>query len=173
MNTRPESGFVTALGWTFVVLGSLLVCIALIQNLFFAMFAEFQADVASWEVFPPSARWLVANMQPLLLTNLGLGVATIAASIGLLRRQEWGRALFIALMAIGVAWNLAVAWLQFDFTSAVQARVLAESGRDAGLDALILVVRIASFGFAALFCWLFGWIGYRLLQPDVAAEFQR
>lgn len=173
MNAQPQSGFVTAVGWTFVVLGTLLLCIAVVQNLLFAAFAPFQADIASWEVFPPSARWVLVNLRWMLLANLALGVVTIAASIGLVRRREWARVVFVALMALGVAWNLGVAWLQYDFTSALQARVMATNPTDAGFSAFIILIRVLSFGFAATFCGLFGWIGYRLLQPDVGAEFRR
>ena len=173
MNAQPQSAFVTAVGWSFVVLGTLLLCIAVVQNLLFAAFAPFQADIASWEVFPPSARWVLVNLRWMLLANLALGVVTIAASIGLVQRREWARVVFVALMALGVAWNLGVAWLQYDFTSAVQAEAAASNPADTGFFAFILVIRVLSFGFATVFCCLFGWIGYRLLQPDVAAEFQR
>ena len=85
----------------------------------------------------------------------------------MLRRLEWARKLFIALLVLGIASNVAVFFLQEHMTAMV-----AGSG-DATVDALLRTTRIMMGGLLVVLSVLLGWLAKRLMAPEIVAEFRR
>jgi hypothetical protein len=97
---------------------------------------------------------------------------TLASSIGLLRRMNWARWVFVGLMALGIVWNVGGLVLQFGMFSSMQDRFVTAPGMP-NMRPFFIAVAVVSVVFALAFSGLFGWIAARLLSSAVAAEFRR
>ncbi len=117
----------------------------------------------------PSA-FIARHIGTLFLCLLLLAVVTLTAAIALLKRRNWGRRLFVALMGLVIVWNIASLLLQQRPASEPSARAgagaLARQDFAGGLDVFSLVLAVA----LSLLC---GWIAWRLCRPGVAAEFRQ
>ena len=172
MDNEPRSSMVTVTGWLFAVLSAGYFLLALTQNLLFSatrMPAFTPENVAQ---LPPALVWMLAHVRELVLANLVLSALSLLASIGLLLRKEWGRLLFIAMMVVGVAWNIAVIVLQFQFASAFEAEVARSSvPGETGFATFFFIMKAMVLLFCSAFGAVFGWIAWRLAQPDIRREF--
>jgi hypothetical protein len=108
-----RSLFVTFTGWLFLLLGAAASVFALLQN----------AAVDSLLVAAP-VPWVVEALPVAMRAALVLSLALFACSIGLLRRQDWARRLFIVLMGLTLAVNLAGLGLQHVLLQALVDRTL-------------------------------------------------
>jgi len=95
---------------------------------------------------------------------------TLVASIGLLRRLNWGRLLFIALLVLSIVWQVAGLALQQAIFSMLPA-VPPEAGAPP-VEQFLHVMRVAGVVLTLAFAVLFGWIIKRLVSPAVVAEFK-
>ncbi|HET7844562.1 MAG TPA: hypothetical protein VFL14_10455 [Xanthomonadales bacterium] len=173
MSSVPRSTFVTAIGGVFTALSALYLVMAIMQNILFALVpmpAEMFSPPAGDPVMPPAAQWMFAHFRELMVANLALSVVSLAVSIGLLMRKEWARRGFIALMAIGIAWNVATLAFQLYVFEHIRSG-FAGSGAPEGMGGFFIVMQVVMVLFAGAFCWLFGWIAWRLAKPEVQREF--
>jgi hypothetical protein len=108
-NVGSRSRFVTFIAWMFVLLAAVACTWAVIQN----------ATQSSW-MPAPAERGAVPGLAGLLLRYLhwvfscaiALSLATMVCAVGLLRRLEWARRVFIALLVVAIAVILGGLWLQ-------------------------------------------------------------
>jgi len=172
----PRSQFVTVLAWIFIVLSGFTALIAVLQNIMFHL--VFERGFGECVPPPPSEMgavftFIFDHMQWVFAGFLILSLVSLTASIGLLRRQEWARWLFVALMGVAIAYQLLGLVLQsvmmpsFDIPLAK-----APEGVAAGVRTMTIVIRIFSAVMALAFCGVFGWIIKRLLAADIRAEFR-
>ena len=116
---------------------------------------------------PEYQPWLlgVFMRHPLLVVGSFwfIAVATLITSVGLLRRKNWARLGIIALLGLGVMWNVAGGVLMFMIPS------------PHALPPEAAVVKMAIMGGSLLFvcivCALLIWIMVRLLSRSTRAEF--
>jgi hypothetical protein len=174
-NVGSKSLFVTITAWAFIVLAALASASALVQN----------AAVAS---FLPGLT-IVGNVQPLpLLTGLLLGylpwvvgagllvsLATLACAVGLLLRLEWARRVFIALLVLAIAANVAGLWLQQEMLQSLVASTLSRSplpplAADV-FGGFVTAARVMAVLVTLAACFLLAWIIRRLMSPSVRQEF--
>lgn len=104
-----RSTFVTVLAWIFIALAGFATFISILQNIMIAFvfpMAQMQA-AATQQGAPWFAAWMIQHFQLFFLLFLVASASCLAAAIGLLRRKNWARLLFIALMLLGIAWNVA------------------------------------------------------------------
>jgi hypothetical protein len=157
--TAPRSAFITGLAWTSVAAGVLAILIA--SPVFLISLTVPVEDMRAVlreaeksQPMPALAGWMVENFRIFSWLFLAAGVVTLAASIGLLKRRNWARVVFIAMMALGAVAHLGGAVAPFS------------SGF--GVDAVTGLAALASLVLAALF----GWLVRRLLAEDVRREFR-
>jgi hypothetical protein len=93
---------------------------------------------------------------------------TLASSIGLLKRKNWARLIFVGLMALGIVWNLGGIVLQFAMFASMQ-----NGFGHPGMEVFFIAMSAVSILFAFGFSGIFGWIAKRLLSPAIAAEFKQ
>lgn len=108
-----------------------------------------------------------------MFVNVLVSAVLLVAAVGLLRRLNWARLLFIGLMLMGIVWAAG------SFILVIQADPLSAALQDvppeyqpamAGARTPSL---LAGGLFTLLFCGLLGWIAWRLSAQDVARQFQR
>jgi hypothetical protein len=174
-----RSTFVTVVAWTFIAIAGFASFIAVLQALMFVF--VFPADQ-----FPPPEsakglgempaffRFMFQHIKWLFVFFWTLSVVTLVCAIGLVRRKNWARLAFIAIMAIGIVWNLSGIWLQEQMMSSfpkppVQDPRTAEF--QAGFETMMTIMRFAMAAFAIAISALFAWIIKRLVSRSVKAEF--
>jgi hypothetical protein len=180
MNTLPDraprSQFVTVLAWIFIVLSGFTAFIAALQNIM--IHVMFEGGFGKGMPPPPPETgpafgFIFGHMQWFFAGFLVMSLVSLAASIGLLRRQEWARRLFVALMVFAIAYQLAGLGLQSVMMSSFDRPLAgAPDGFDAGFRTMTIVIRIFSVVMALAFCGVFGWIIKRLFAADIRAEFR-
>jgi hypothetical protein len=170
--------FINVLAWVFILLAAGGVIMGLIQNLVVHFWPPLADLVRQHQTAPTGAglfsiqRLIVGNLPAIMLANLLLSALVLLAAIGLLRRRNWARLLFIALMLLGIVWAAAsfIMVLQADPLAAALPEVPPEyQPVMAGARTPSL---LAGGIFTVLFCALLGWIAWRLSAADVARQFR-
>jgi hypothetical protein len=176
-----RSQFVTATAWTFIVLAGCMTLLSLLQNVMIQVMLrssgmrEAMAELHSENHagMPLFAVNMFTVMPWIFAANLILCISTLIAAIGLLQRKEWARLMFIALMAIGIIWNvggIALQWYMFSAMSHLASGANSQIGPE--FSVFMIGIAVVSFLFAATFSFLFGWIIKRLCDPVIAQEFR-
>jgi hypothetical protein len=173
-----RSSFVSALAWVFIVLAGFATFISLLQNVMISLMlpgAEVKSALQRAHGdpnFPWVASAIFEHFRAVFFAFFVVCAATLTAAIGLLRRLNWARNLFIILMVLGIVWNIGSIFLTFVFFSAMPA--IPTNAPPGFADQFEIMSRVM-IGFnvvlAVLFSILFGWIVKRLVSPGIRAEF--
>ena len=180
---RPaRSTFVTVVAWIFIALDGMTAFILTIQNIvvntIFPL-AQLHAGMAKAEAtghLPPYFSAVFEHLRPLLLACLLLALIKLVAAIGLLRRVNWARLLFITLLALGIAWSFAGIVLQhFLLSSMLEMPRPPNAPQDfeTAFRGMMIVIRVFSAMMAIGFAVLYAWMIRKLVSPAIAAEFAR
>lgn len=151
MKTKASPGFVSGIAWTFIALGALGVLTCAPLAAFFWLLVDPAAYAlaiddafrASPVPVTPGVRWTVLHLKELLVALALLSLLTLVGAIGLLRRREWARLLFIVLMWVGAVAHVLAAVLPF-----------LAGGMDATAAVLAAVSAIFALAFGALYAWV-------------------
>lgn len=171
---RAQSTFVTVLAWIFIVMSAFSTIISLLQNLiFFLVFpsSRMLEFVQSPEIaprIPPIHRLMFSYIQVVMPAVLFISLFTLASSIALLKRKNWGRVVFIALMALGIVYSLGLIFLLPGLLEEVPP---GPAGRE--FEVAFSVMRIFMIGFSLGLALLLGWIIKRLVSKSIRGEFIR
>jgi hypothetical protein len=176
----PRSSFVTVVAWIFIVLAGFTTFISVLQNIMInTMFPldELRTARASEPGMPPFFDFIFGNIRLFFLAILVVSAVTCASAIGLLLRKNWARLVFIAILALGIAWNLGGLVLQqimidsmMKFPMTAGKSVPADF--EAGMQGMMIAIRVFSAVFALGFSVLYGWLIKRLISPSIVAEFR-
>lgn len=110
---RQRSTFVTVVAWICIVLAGCTTGISLLQNLMLHLMfpvGEFTASVQSSDVHPqlPAIhRFIFSHIQLVFLSFFGLSGGLLISAIGLLKRKNWARLMFITFLIVGILLNVA------------------------------------------------------------------
>ena len=170
-----RSTFVTVLAWIFIALAGFATFISILQNIMIAFvfpMAQMQA-AATQQGAPWFAAWMIQHFQLFFLLFLVASASCLAAAIGLLRRKNWARLLFIALMLLGIAWNVAGLVLGAFFLSSFPFGQAFPAGHPeaAHFQVMFKVMFAINVIVVVAFTCLFGWIIKRLASEGVRREF--
>lgn len=176
--TPQRSSFVTALAWIFIVLAGFATLISALQNVMITVMlpvADMQAAAAQAkddERMPWFVAFMMQNVRLVFFAFFVLCVATLTAAIGLLRRKNWARILFIGLMGFGVLWNIGGVIFSFVFFSSMpQIPETAPQGFGDQFELMSKVMIGFNIVLAVGLTVLFAWICKRLISSDVRREF--
>lgn len=179
--TAPRSTFVSVVAWIFLAFSGLGVLVGLLQNLmvhtmFPAGVFEQLASMPPEPGMPAFMPWLFGNFKLFFALALLLSAMHFVAALGLLRRWNWARWLFIGLMAFGIVSSLGGLWLQASMMIGIheQFSMLQQSRPEhlPNLGAFFIGIGVFSALMALAFSALYAWLIKRLLSPAVAAEFR-
>ena len=172
--TQPKSTFVTGLAWTFIVLAGFATFISILQNIMITLMfplEEMNESLTSPEAqenIPAFANFMFSNIRLFFFGFLVVSCATFVSSIALLKRKNWGRIIFIAIMSLGIAWNLSALILQ-QLMMPSMSETPSPPGSNFGV--MMTIMRVFSFLMALGVSILFGWIIKRLVSPKIRQEF--
>ncbi|HKR77319.1 MAG TPA: hypothetical protein VJR95_11675 [Rhodanobacter sp.] len=177
-----RSTFVTVLAWVFIGLSGFTTLISVLQNLMlqWLFLPAMQQAQATQTALPPGLptpmHWMFGHFAWFFRAFLLISVVTLVASIGLLRRHEWARRLFIGLIGFAIAYQLLGLVWQWWFMGSMSGFMQA-SGAPADMDRVMhgfmRAMQVFSSLMAVGFCVLFGWIIRRLGSAPVRDEFRR
>src|SRR5262249_20832615 len=110
--TSERSAFVTAVAWVFIALSGFATLISILQNvMIYTLFPLDQMHAAMAQArqqhdIPALSLFMFEHIRELFAVVLVVTLATLIISIGLLRRHNWARILFICLLVLGIMWNV-------------------------------------------------------------------
>lgn len=172
----PQSSFVTALAWTSIIVSAFGTFVTFVQTLLIhVLFSDdivqqLRVDAPGDPLAQAMATW-IPRFPMLFGLMFVVSAISLVASIGLLKRVEWARKLFIALLVLGIAWNVGALFVQ-QHVIAMMPVVPAEAGAPAVED-FIRVIRIVSGVMTLVLSVLLGWLAKKLMAPAIVAEFRR
>jgi len=176
--TANRSAFVTGLAWTFIALGGFATLIALLQNIMLTLMfpmdemrsAMHEADKA--HPMPPLFRFMFDNFRLFFASFLVVSALTLVSAIGLLKRQNWARLIFIGIMAFGILWNLAGLAMPFVMSSWLPPMPeQAPADFRTQFDLMWKIMTAFTVVIGLTFAGLFGWLIMRLVSQDIKREF--
>lgn len=175
--TEPaqRSTFVTTLAWMVIVPSALGVVISTLQNiLVFTVIPVDQMALPTGpgaEHMPPIAVFLFGHIRAVFAAAWLLMVASLATGIGLLKRKEWARLLFIALLGLSILGNIGGFFVQQSAISTISAMPEAPSEFRAQFESMATTMQFVSIAMAVGFSAVSGWLMWRLASGPVKAEF--
>ena len=174
-NVGSKSLFVTLTAWAFIVLAALASASALLQNAASASFAPGLAVVGTVPPLPLLTGLLLGYLPWVVGAGLLMSLATLACAVGLLLRLEWARRVFIALLVLAIAANIAGMWLQQEVlqslvSSTLQRAPLPPHAADV-FGGFVTAARVGAVLLTLAACGLLAWIIRRLMSPAVRQEF--
>ena len=173
-NKQPRSTFVNAVAWVFIALAGFTTLIAILQNIMIGIMAPQGAmrGIENAQEIPAFAKFMFSHPQIIFGTFLAVFAGTFISAIGLLKRKNWARLVFIGLMGLGILWNVASAALPFIMFSSMPpmpAHVPEETRNN--FELIKNVMMVFSILMTILFACLFGWIIKRLISSEIKREF--
>ena len=173
-----RSTFITALAWIFIVLAGFATLVSALQNVMITLMfpaSEMQAAAdraTNDERMPWFAAFMFQNIRLFFFALFVLCVGTLTAAIGLLKRRNWARLLFIGLMGFGILWNIGGVVFSIVFFSSMPP-IPATASREFGDQFELMFYVMIGFNvvLAVAFTALFGWILKRLFSIDIRREF--
>ena len=177
-NQIAKSTFVTALAWVFIGLAGFATFISVLQNVMITLMFPAEAmqaaanQAGSDEHMPWFAAFMFQNIRLFFFGFLLLSSTTVAAAIGLLRRKNWARIMFIGLMVFGILQSIGGVVFSIVFFTAMPTFPSTAPPDFANQFELISKLMIGvNIVMAIGFSVLFGWIVKRLLSPAIRREF--
>lgn len=176
-DSAARSTFVTVLAWIFIVLGGFATLIGAMQNvMIFLLFPQAEmnqalnADPAAQQL-PAIARFMFSNFEFLFLGFFLVALLTFISAIGLLKRRNWARRVFIGILCMGIAWNVGGYILQQSMMTTFNPPAEAPPDFAANFETMFAVMRVITGIVALAFTALFTWLIWRLMSPRIKAEF--
>jgi hypothetical protein len=172
-----RSAFVTAVAWIFIALGGFTTFISIVQNILINTVFPLDRIGAARHSAPDLPPWFdfaFDHIRTLFFIPLIVCSTTLVAAIGLLQRRNWARRLFVGLLAIAVAWNLAGLVLQQLILSSMMTfpqRAAPPPELEATMHGMMIGMRVFSALVAIAFSVLYAWMIRRLTSPAIVAEF--
>jgi len=184
MNPLPEvmatrSSFVTSVAWTFIVLAGFATAITLLQNIMISVMFPVEEMRASMreaqksQPMPVFASFMLDHIRLMFGLFFAVCALTLVSAIGLLKRKNWGRLMFIGMMVLGVLWNLAGVFIPyFMFSSFPPIPETAPRDLHDNFQLMTNIMMGFTIVIAIVFAVLFGWIAKRLMSSDIRREFK-
>ncbi len=170
--SSDKSGFVTTVAWIFIIITGFTTLISILQNVMITMLPPMKEALNKpgvSEQMPFMARFIFSHMQLFFAIFSIVSMTIFISSIGLLKRKNWARLLFVGLLALGMLWSITAIFLQ----SAMMPKTsqFPEQRGMPNFQAIFLVMRIFSAVMATGMAILYGWIIKKLVSKKIKQEF--
>src|SRR5712692_7556331 len=164
--SRHRSAFVTVVAWLFLVLSAFAALGVLLEVLVLAItpaadvnrtLNSVAQDTAFTHLFPTPYLFILHHVHLYALIRLTWWALVLVASIGLLRRKEWARRTFVALLAIEIVRLIVGFVLSQSLMRSVAARIAPTSGRNQmppGIGSGFALAGLFMVGVGAILLWL-------------------
>ena len=185
MDTEPRSRstFVTVVAWVFIILSGFMTLTSAFQNVMIRSMPLDQMNTMLRDStvagqMPGAARTMFAHFGLFFLAFFVASLVALIASVGLLRRRNWARLLFIIVMCLGIAYTLGGLFLQGTMMSSFESTFAGVAGQDSTfrqsaqhLEGMFKVMRVFMIVFSLGIAAGFGWIAVKLSSAQIRAEF--
>lgn len=178
---RPSGSFVTVLAWISIALALLGLLYGLMQTVmglvlpddfYLRMLNPYGGEPPR---LPPLMHWMYTNTLSMGVLMFVLSAVFLWVSWGVLKRREWGRKGFIAVLVLGTLWQFACIFALPQFIEgmlAVQAGALPQGQTmPPELEGFMTAAMLMGGAVAVVFAALHLWIVWKLCTPAVRAEF--
>ncbi len=176
--SSPRSLSVTLLAWATIIPAACGVIASLAQNLLFTVFMSPDQLEQLFSMLPPGMEALPRvsydTLRIGLLAVLAVSVIFFATGVGLLRRRNWARVVFVAAVAVGTLYSVVTCF--FLDTTADLSELLppaALNGSQVDLAPIMAMMRTATTVLTVVFTALNLWLIWWLLSPAIREEFRR
>jgi hypothetical protein len=175
LDQQKKSTFVNALAWIFIVLAGFATFISILQNIMITvMFPVEEMNTAigsaeAQEQVPYFAKFMFSNIQFFFLSFLAISGTTFVSAIGLLKRKNWGRIIFMVIMGLGICWNIFSLVLQNLMLTSFPD--IPHGEMSSQFNTMMNVMKAFTFVFVVGISYLFGWIIYKLSSFKIKNEF--
>ncbi|MEQ1581512.1 MAG: hypothetical protein ABL964_13045 [Steroidobacteraceae bacterium] len=177
MQTSPRSLSVTLLAWVTIIPAAFGVLVSLLQNILFAVFMSPGQLEQLFSMLPPGMEALprisYGTLRIVLLAFLAASVIFLATGVGLLKRRNWARIVFIAAVALGTLYGV-VTYFFMD-TAADLSMLIPPSGLNGSrvdVAPIMAMMRAATTVLTVVFTALNLWLVWWLLSPAIRREFR-
>lgn len=173
---QQRSTFVSVVAWIFIILTGFGTLISLLQNIMVqTMFSgpQMQAAINSPEAareIPPFVHFIFSNIKLFIFLMFVMTLLTLITSIGLLKRKNWARKIFIVLMGLSIIMMVGSLIAQFFWFPNPAA--MGSKGIPPEFKTMLNIMHVffvITYGGIAV---LLGWIIKKLLSPKIVQEFQ-
>ncbi|MDH3359889.1 MAG: hypothetical protein OEL55_03375 [Desulfobulbaceae bacterium] len=170
-----RSRFVTTTAWVFIIIGALTTIASLIQGLMYVRMLTMptlhQAMHEGASHLPLLLQLVFEHFRLYLLFIFSLSLSTLISAIGLLKRKELGRRLFIGVLAIAVITMLTTFITQLSISPVTDNIPAAQIPA----DAKTMMRAMKGFFFIITFSLtcLAGWLSLQLSAPEIKQEFNQ
>jgi len=170
--SKNRSTFVTVVAWIFIVFAAQATVISLMQNVMLMVvfsdedFAQSWTEMVEHEETPASAKYMFSGAWAMFFGFFIVSLVTLLSAIGLLRRRNWARRVFIFLLSFGIAWSIGSIAFIFLF-----GHKMADVQPDDQFITMMRMMQVMVFVWALGFSALLTWIIKKLLSPQIRQEF--
>jgi flagellar basal body-associated protein FliL len=162
-----------------IVLGVMGVFVLLVLMLLFKnggaadeLLATLQSPELQLQI-PKSAADSMRHIEGYLAASLALNVVQLVASYALLKRRNWARLFWVAVMVVTVIWCIAGLFSPMDVSKYLPADLnQAPPETQAELKAMLASAKIYGYALSLAFAALFSWLAWRFCSQDIRREFQ-
>ena len=182
-NARPGNNFVTVLAWISIALALFGLVYGLVQTVmglvlpadfYLRMLNPYGGEVPR---LPPLMQWVYTNTLLMGVLMLVLSAIFLWVSWAVLKRREWGRKGFIAVLVLGTLWQFACIFALPQFIEgmlAIQAGALPQGqAMPPELESFMTAAMMMGGVVALVFAGLHLWIVWKLCTPAVREEFTK
>jgi len=172
-----KSKFVTVVAWIFIVGAGFATFISILQNIMINLMfplekmTEALNDSQAQQHIPSLFRFLFSNIRVFVFSFLVILATTFTSAIGLLKRKNWARIIFIVLMSLGILWNILGVVMQFSMFSFMPIPEEAPNQFTAQFTTIMTIMKIFTIVMAVGISILFGWIIKKLTSDKIKSEF--
>lgn len=175
MVQSERSTFVSVLAWIFIILGGFVTLISLLQNIMIAVMFPVEEmnrtfnDPQFQEQTPFFFRLIFSNIRLFFFSFLIISGTTVVSAIGLLKRKNWARIIFILVMGLGIGWNVLSLVIHTSMFSTMPD--IPPEAVNGEFITMMTIMKVFMFILAMGLSYLCLWIIYKLTTPDIKAEF--
>ena len=152
MAEKPRSTFVTVTAWIFIVLSGLGILMGILQNLIVAFvftqetFAELFGALQE-ENMPGYMVYILENIQLILFLSLLLTILLFTSSIGLLKRKNWARRVFVSYLLVFAVYMVVGSVFQHNMMSAMMSPIGSQTSAPSSFQTIMEAMQYTALIF--------------------------
>lgn len=169
---NKNATFITLISWVFILIGGFIALGTLMQSLMLTFLFSNEEFAAAMQLssqdMPAQAAFMLDHIRSISWLAFAVAALLVGASVGMLRRKNCARLLFIGMMWLFAVMTVTMAAVQLGYLDNLSA------GKDvpAGFIKLMQATKLMSLLFGIGLGVLFGWLAWRLGRPAIKAEFR-
>ena len=162
-----RTNFITVLSWILIVFSGIGLLMSIVQNILIHLIFESSSQDGINHISKGFTGFIFANIN-VFIPILGILILlSFISALGLLKRKNWARIIYVILFLIGIIYLISIVVLQWGLMkSIVQQAPKEEFGNVFYLTHIFITVIILGL------CVLFGWLIRKLTSKKVKTEFK-